>query len=76
MRVNHELNKKPDRQMDHAKWEYIKAREHAAKGFNKAIEFEIANTHLERGLPGGQGRLDWTNKQQIVNKWAAPMEEV
>lgn len=62
--------------MDRATTKYLKAREHAAKGFGKAIEFEIANTHFNSGQPGGAGRLDWTNKQQIVNKWARPMKEV
>lgn len=76
MKVQHELDIKPDRQMDRAFTKYIKAREHAAKGFNKAIEYEIANTHFNAGQPGGAGRLDWTHKQQIVNKWARPTREV
>ena len=36
------------------------------KGFAKAIEFEIKNTHIDWGKKGGEGHLDWTNKQKIV----------
>lgn len=44
------------------------------KGFAKAIEFEIKNTHIDWGKKGGEGHLDWTNKQKIVNHWKAPIE--
>lgn len=52
----------------------MKAREQIAKGYSNAIEYEIANTHFDAGVKGGEGKLDWTNKQGIVNRWAKPIE--
>jgi len=42
------------------------------EGYAKAMEFEIMNTHFDMGKKGGEGKLDWTNKQKIVDNWMAP----
>lgn len=44
------------------------------KGFAKAIEFEIKNTHIDWGKKGGEGHLDWTNKQKITDNWFDTIE--
>lgn len=53
----------------------MKRREEIAKGYNKAIEFEIKNLHLDRGLPGGEGKFWVTNPQAVANHWKRPIEQ-
>jgi len=65
----------PDRRIDQANLKYSKEKLEIAKGYTKAIEYEIKNTHFEAGKPGGEGSLSWSHKQKIVDKWAHPMEE-
>lgn len=74
IRAEHKADAAPDRRIDHANLRYTKERLEIAKGYNKAIEYEIKNTHFERGAPGGEGGLSWSHKQKIVDKWAAPIE--
>jgi hypothetical protein len=54
--------------------QYVANRQKIAKGFGDAMKFEYENTHFDAGKKGGYGSLDWTNKQQIVDKYAVPME--
>jgi len=63
-----------DEAFERAEINYYTQREKIAGGYNKALNFEIENTHLDRGLPGGQGSLNFTHKQKIVNHWTKPMK--
>lgn len=33
----------------------------------------MENFHVRAGKPGGEGKLWWSHKQEIVDKWAKPM---
>lgn len=63
MRTAERADRKPDRQIDAASMRLLRAREKIAAGWDKAIEYEIANTHFEAGKPGGEGKLFWSNQQ-------------
>lgn len=69
-----EADRVPDREIDRATVKYIQQREKINAGYARAMEFEIKNTHLDKGLPGGEGKLWWSKKQGIVDRWAKPME--
>jgi hypothetical protein len=38
------------------------------------MKYEYENTHFDAGKKGGFGSLNWTNKQEIVDKYAVPMK--
>lgn len=62
MRTAEKADRVPDRNIDAATVKYIKEREAINGGYAKAFEYELANTHLDKGKKGGEGRLYWTNK--------------
>lgn len=33
----------------------------------------MKNFHFNAGKPGGEGGINWTNKQEIVNHWKKPI---
>ena len=73
MRTAAKADEGPDRRIDQANYKFAKEKMEINQGFAKAIEFEIKNTHIDMGKPGGEGHLDWSNKQKIVNHWKKPI---
>lgn len=74
MKLKERLVKPVDQKAEKAVEEFVQNREQIAKGFNKAYQYEMKNTHFNAGQKGGWGSLEWTNKQQIVDNYVGPME--
>ena len=68
------MEQKPDDRIEEEFAQFVQNREKIAKGFGDAMKYEAANTHFDAGKKGGWGSLEWTNKQQIVDNYAKPME--
>ena len=71
--VQHKLDAPMNRNIDQATRAFMKKKMAINKGYAEAIKFEIKNTHFDAGKTGGEGHLNWTNKQQIVNHWKSPI---
>lgn len=68
MRGVEKADRKPDREIDDATVDYIKAKKQIDQGYIKAFDYELKNTHLTKD------KLYWSNKQGIVDAWTKPME--
>lgn len=73
-RVKGKMEQKPDDRIEEEFAQFVANREKISRGFSKAMQFELENTHFEAGKKGGWGSLEWTNKQKIVDNYARPVE--
>lgn len=73
-RIKGKMEQKPDDRIEEEFAQFVANREKISKGFGDAMKYEYENTHFDAGKKGGWGSLEWTNKQQIVDNYAKPME--
>jgi len=61
--------------MEKATAQYIEQRAAINEQYAEAWNYEWSNFHVDKGAPGGEGKMYWSNKQQIVDRWSKPMRE-